>query len=452
MRIVYEIKRDAIPNVVLNKLFKYTSLQTSFSVNNIALVKGRPVVLNLKDLIVHFVDHRHEVVIRRSKYELKKAEDRAHILQGLIIASDNIDEVIALIRASKSPDEAREKLTQKFQLSEVQSKAIVEMRLRQLTGLEQNKLRAEYDDLLKVIDDLKDILEKETRRMDIIKKELLEVKDKYGDERRSVIEYSANEMKIEDLIPNEEVAITISHAGYIKRTNLNEYKVQNRGGVGSKGSSTRDKDFLQELFVATNHNWLLIFTEKGKCFWMRIFEVPEGNKAAKGRAIQNLINIEQDDKVKAYVVIKDIKDEEYTSKNYIIMCTKKGIIKKTSLEAYSRPRINGINAIGIREGDELLEAKLTNGESEILMAISSGRAIRFNESKVRSMGRTASGVRGITLVGSDEVIGMVCAHDFSRTIMVVSENGYGKRTFLNDPENNEPIYRVTNREVRVLKH
>ena len=451
MRIVYEIKRDAIPNVVLNKLFKYTSLQTSFSVNNIALVKGRPVVLNLKDLIVHFVDHRHEVVIRRSKYELKKAEDRAHILQGLIIASDNIDEVIALIRASKSPDEAREKLTQKFQLSEVQSKAIVEMRLRQLTGLEQNKLRAEYDDLLKVIDDLKDILEKETRRMDIIKKELLEVKDKYGDERRSVIEYSANEMKIEDLIPNEEVAITISHAGYIKRTNLNEYKVQNRGGVGSKGSSTRDKDFLQELFVATNHNWLLIFTEKGKCFWMRIFEVPEGNKAAKGRAIQNLINIEQDDKVKAYVVIKDIKDEEYTSKNYIIMCTKKGIIKKTSLEAYSRPRINGINAIGIREGDELLEAKLTNGESEILMAISSGRAIRFNESKVRSMGRTASGVRGITLVGSDEVIGMVCAHDFSRTIMVVSENGYGKRTFLNDPENNEPIYRVTNRGGKGVK-
>tara|TARA_Y200000002_G_scaffold77879_1_gene61330 strand:- start:7168 stop:9693 length:2526 start_codon:yes stop_codon:yes gene_type:complete len=451
MRIVYEIKRDAIPNVVLNKLFKYTSLQTSFSVNNIALVKGRPVVLNLKDLIVHFVDHRHEVVIRRSKFELKKAEDRAHILEGLIIASDNIDEVIALIRSSKSPDEAREKLIQKFQLSDVQSKAIVEMRLRQLTGLEQNKLRAEYDDLLKVIEDLKDILDKESRRMEIIKNELLEIKDKYGDERRSIIEYSANEMKIEDLIPNEEVAITISHAGYIKRTNLNEYKVQNRGGVGSKGSSTRDKDFLQELFVATNHNWLLIFTEKGKCFWMRIFEVPEGNKAAKGRAIQNLINIEQDDKVKAYVVVKDIKDEEYTSNNYIIMCTKKGIIKKTSLEAYSRPRTNGINAIGIREGDELLEAKLTNGESEILMAINSGRAIRFNESKVRSMGRTASGVRGITLVGNDQVIGMVCAQDFSRTIMVVSENGYGKRTMLNDPETNEPIYRVTNRGGKGVK-
>ena len=451
MRIVYEIKRDAIPNVVLNKLFKYTSLQTSFSVNNIALVKGRPVVLNLKDLIIHFVDHRHEVVIRRSKFELKKAEDRAHILEGLIIASDNIDEVIALIRSSKSPDEAREKLIQKFQLSDVQSKAIVEMRLRQLTGLEQNKLRAEYDDLLKVIEDLKDILDKEFRRMEIIKNELLEIKEKYGDERRSIIEYSANEMKIEDLIPNEEVAITISHAGYIKRTNLNEYKVQNRGGVGSKGSSTRDKDFLQELFVATNHNWLLIFTEKGKCFWMRIFEVPEGNKAAKGRAIQNLINIEQDDKVKAYVVVKDIKDEEYTSNNFIIMCTKKGIIKKTSLEAYSRPRTNGINAIGIREGDELLEAKLTNGESEILMAINSGRAIRFNESKVRSMGRTASGVRGITLVGNDQVIGMVCAQDFSRTIMVVSENGYGKRTMLNDPETNEPIYRVTNRGGKGVK-
>ena len=451
MRIVYEIKRDAIPNVVLNKLFKYTSLQTSFSVNNIALVKGRPVVLNLKDLIVHFVDHRHEVVIRRSQFELKKAEDRAHILEGLIIASDNIDEVIALIRSSKSPDEAREKLIQKFQLSDVQSKAIVEMRLRQLTGLEQNKLRAEYDDLLKLIEDLKDILDKESRRMEIIKNELLEVKEKYGDERRSIIEYSANEMKIEDLIPNEEVAITISHAGYIKRTNLNEYKVQNRGGVGSKGSSTRDKDFLQELFVATNHNWLLIFTEKGKCFWMRIFEVPEGNKAARGRAIQNLINIEQDDKVKAYVVVKDIKDEEYTSNNYIIMCTKKGIIKKTSLEAYSRPRTNGINAIGIREGDELLEAKLTNGESEILMAINSGRAIRFNESKVRSMGRTASGVRGITMVENDQVIGMVCAQDFSRTIMVVSENGYGKRTMLNDPKTNEPIYRITNRGGKGVK-
>ena len=451
MRIVYEIKRDAIPNVVLNKLYKYTSLQTSFSVNNIALVKGRPVVLNLKDLILHFVDHRHDVVVRRSKFELKKAEDRAHILEGLIIASDNIDEVIALIRGSKSPEEAREKLMSKFKLSDLQSKAIVEMRLRQLTGLEQDKLRAEYNDLLTVIEDLKDILNREDRRMDIIKNELLEVKDKYGDERRSVIEYSANEMKIEDLIPNAEVAITISHAGYIKRTSLNEYKVQNRGGVGSKGSSTREKDFLQELFVATNHNWLLIFTEKGKCFWMRIFEVPEGNKAAKGRAIQNLINIEQDDKVKAYVVVKDIKDEEYTTNNFIVMCTKKGIIKKTSLEAYSRPRTNGINAIGIREGDELLEARLTNGNSEILMAINSGRAIRFNESKVRSMGRTASGVRGITLASTDQVIGMVCVEDFSRTIMVVSENGFGKRTLLNDAETNEPIYRITNRGGKGVK-
>ena len=451
MRIVYEIKRDAIPNVVLNKLYKYTYLQTSFSVNNIALVKGRPIVLNLKDLIIHFVDHRHEVVVRRSQYELKKAEERAHILEGLIIASDNIDEVISLIRSSKSPDEAREKLMKTFDLSEVQSKAIVEMRLRQLTGLEQDKLRAEYDDLLKVIDDLKDILNREERRMDIIKSELLDIKDKYGDERRSVIEYSANEMKIEDLIPNEEVAVTISHAGYIKRTSLNEYKVQNRGGVGSKGSSTRDKDFLEELFVATNHNWLLIFTEKGRCFWMRIFEVPEGNKVSKGRAIQNLINIEQDDKVKAYVVVKDLKDEDYTSDNFIVMCTKKGIIQKTSLEAYSRPRTNGINAIGIREGDELLEAKLTNGENEILMAIKSGRAIRFNESAVRSMGRTASGVRGISISSEDEVVGMVCVEDFSNTIMVVSENGYGKRTFLNDPDTGETIYRVTNRGGKGVK-
>ena len=451
MRIVYEIKRDAIPNVVLNKLFKYTSLQTSFSVNNIALVNGRPQMLNLKDMITHFVDHRHQVVIRRSKYELRKAEERAHILEGLIIASDNIDEVIALIRSSKSPDEAREKLMKKFKLSEIQSKAIVEMRLRQLTGLEQDKLRAEYNDLLKIIEDLKDILNREDRRMDIIKTELSEIKAKYGDERRSVIEYSANEMKIEDLIPNEEVAITISHAGYIKRTSLNEYKVQNRGGVGSKGSSTRDKDFLEELFVATNHNWLLIFTEKGRCFWMRIFEVPEGGKASKGRAIQNLINIEQDDMVKAYVVVKDIKDEEYTSNNFIVMCTKKGVIKKTSLEAYSRPRTNGINAIGIREGDELLEAKLTNGQNEILMAIKSGRAIRFNESAVRSMGRTASGVRGISIADSDEVVGMVCVEDFTNTIMVVSENGFGKRTLLNDPETGEAIYRVTNRGGKGVK-
>jgi DNA gyrase subunit A len=452
MRIVYEIKRDAIPNVVLNKLFKYTSLQTSFSVNNIALVNGRPQMLNLKDMITHFVDHRHEVVVRRSKYELRKAEERAHILEGLIIASDNIDKVIALIRSSKSPDEAREKLMKNFDLSEIQSKAIVEMRLRQLTGLEQDKLRAEYEALLETINDLKDILSNETRRMDIIKTELLEIKNKYGDERRSIIEYSANEMSIEDLIPNDEVVITISHAGYIKRTSLNEYKVQNRGGVGSKGSSTREKDFLEQLFVATNHNWLLVFTEKGKCFWMRIFEVPEGNKAAKGRAIQNLINIEQDDKVKAYVAVKDIKDKEYTENNFIVMCTKEGVIKKTSLEAYSRPRTNGINAISIREGDELLEAKLTNGENEILLAIKSGRAIRFNESTVRSMGRTASGVRGIRLANEDDqVVGMVCVEDFTNTIMVVSENGFGKRTLLNDPETGEAIYRVTNRGGKGVK-
>ena len=451
MRIVYEIKRDAIPNVVLNKLYKYTALQTSFSVNNIALVNGRPQVLNLKDLIVHFVDHRHDVVVRRAQYELRKAEERAHILEGLIIASDNIDEVIALIRSSKSPDEAREKLMKKFKLSEIQSKAIVEMRLRQLTGLEQDKLRAEYDNLLKTIEDLKDILNREERRMDIIKTELEEIKTKYGDERRSTIEYSANEMRIEDLIPNEEVAVTISHAGYIKRTSLSEYKVQNRGGVGSKGSSTREKDFLEKLFVATNHNWLLIFTEKGRCFWMRIFEVPEGNKSAKGRAIQNLINIEQDDKVKAYVVVNDLKDEDYITNNYIVMCTKKGVIKKTSLDAYSRPRTNGINAIGIREGDELLEAKLTNGENEILLAIKSGRAIRFNESTVRPMGRTASGVRGISMTDSDEVVGMVTVEDFSKTVLVVSENGYGKRTYLNDPETDEPIYRVTNRGGKGVK-
>ena len=371
MRIVYEIKRDAIPNVVLNKLFKYTSLQTSFSINNIALVKGRPQLLNLKDMISEFVEHRHVVVVRRTKYELKKAEERAHILEGLIIASDNIDEVIKIIRASKSADEAREKLITRFKLSEIQSKAIVEMRLRQLTGLEQDKLRAEYDSLKKLIDDLNDILSNEDRRMNIIKTELVDVKSKYGDERRSTIEYSANEMSIEDLIPNDEVAITISHAGYIKRTSLSEYKVQNRGGVGSKGSTIRDKDFLEELFVATNHNWLLIFTEKGKCFWMRIFEIPEGSKISKGRAIQNLINIEQDDSVKAYVVVKDIKNEEYTNSNYIVMCTKRGVIKKTTLEAYSRPRTNGIHAIGIREGDELLEAKLTNGNNEILLAIKS---------------------------------------------------------------------------------
>jgi len=452
MRIVYELKRDAIPNVVLNKLYKYTALQTSFSVNNIALVKGRPEMLNLKDMIHHFVEHRHEVVIRRTEYELKKAKERAHILEGLIIASDNIDEVIKIIRASNSRELARVALMERFKLSEIQSKAIIEMRLGQLTGLEQDKLRAEFDELMKTIDDLNEILANESRRMQIIKDELEEIKEKYGDERRSVIEYSANEMRIEDLIPDDEMVITISHAGYIKRTRLDEYKVQNRGGVGSKASTTRDKDFLSELFVATNHNYLLIFTEKGKCFWMRVFEIPEGSKQAKGRAIQNLINIGQDDKVKAYISTGDLKDEEYVSNNFIVMCTKNGVIKKTKLEAYSRPRTNGINAISIREGDELLEAKMTNGKNEILMALKSGRAIRFSEEKVRSMGRTASGVRGITIVNpGDEVVGMVCVEDFSHTILVVSEKGYGKRTLLNDPETGDAIYRVTNRGGKGVK-
>ncbi|MBT6030328.1 MAG: DNA gyrase subunit A [Crocinitomicaceae bacterium] len=473
MRIVYELKRDAIPNVVLNKLYKYTALQSSFSVNNIALVHGKPVALNLRDMIHHYVEHRHEVVVRRTKYELRKAEERAHILEGLIIASDNIDEVIALIRASKSPEEAREKLIERFELSDLQSRAIVEMRLRQLTGLEQDKLRTEYNELIEKITDLKDILGNEGRRMLIIKTELEEIRDKYGDERRSTIEYSASEMRIEDLIPDEEVVVTISHAGYIKRTSLAEYKVQHRGGVGSKGSNTRDKDFLEHLFVATNHNYLLIFTQKGKCFWMRVFEVPEGNKISKGRAIQNLVNIEPDDKVMAYINTGDVKSEEYikrpatqedvdsglanavdelVDRHYIVMCTRKGVIKKTALEAYSRPRTNGINAIGIREGDELLEAKLTNGSNEILLAVNSGRAIRFNEKKVRAMGRTASGVRGVDVGPGNNVIGMVCVeNESSDTILVVSEKGYGKRTFLNDPEDGEPIYRITNRGGKGVK-
>lgn len=445
MRIVYELKRDSIPNVVLNKLYKYTSLQTSFSINNIALVKGRPEMLNVKDMIHHFVEHRHEVIVRRTQYDLRKAEERAHILEGLIIASDNIDEVIKLIRASKSPEEAREKLMTRFELSDIQSRAIVEMRLRQLTGLEQDKLRTEYEALMLTIADLKDILANEDRRMTIIKDELTYIRDKYGDERRSVIEYSANEMSIEDLIPDEEVVITISHAGYIKRTSLNEYKVQSRGGVGSKGSTTRDKDFLEHLFVATNHNWLLIFTEKGKCFWMRIFEVPEGSKTSKGRALQNLINIDQDDSIKAFINVNDIKDPEYIQDKYIIMCTKKGVIKKTSLEAYSRPRTNGIHAIGIREGDELLEAKLTNGSNEIMMALKSGKCIRFNEEKVRSMGRTASGVRGVTLKSeTDEVIGMICVENEDANVMVVSSKGYGKRSAVAG-------YRITNRGGKGVK-
>ena len=445
MRIVYILKRDAIPNIVLNKLYKYTSLQSSFSVNNIALVNGRPQMLNLKEMIHYFVEHRHDVVVRRTKYELRKAEERAHILEGLIIASDNIDEVIAIIRGSESPDAARENLIKRFELSEIQSKAIVEMRLRQLTGLEQDKLRSEFDELVKTIADLKDILEKKERRMEIIKMELVEVREKYGDKRRSNIEYAGGDLSIEDMIPDENVVITISHAGYIKRTPLAEYKTQHRGGVGQKASTTRDEDFLQDLFVGTNHQYMLFFTQKGKCFWMRVYEIPEGSKTAKGRAIQNLINIEQDDKIQAFICTQDLKDEEYINSHYVIMATKKGQVKKTSLEQYSRPRANGINAISIREDDELLEAKLTNGNSHVILAVKSGKAIRFEESKTRPMGRGASGVRGITLAdASDEVVGMVSINDMDSHILVVSENGYGKRSDLED-------YRITNRGGKGVK-
>jgi DNA gyrase subunit A len=445
MRIVYELKRDAIPNVVLNMLYKYTALQTSFSVNNIALVKGRPEMLTLKDMIHHFVDHRHEVVVRRTKYELDQAEKRAHILEGLIIASDNIDEVIKLIRASASPEEAREKLMERFKLSDIQSRAIVEMRLRQLTGLEQDKLRAEYEELMKTIADLKEILASEDRRMTIIKDELIAIRDKYGDERRSEIVYAANDLRMEDMIPDEEVVITISHMGYIKRTPLAEYRVQSRGGVGSRASTTRDQDFLEYLFVATNHNYMLFFTEKGRCFWMRAFEIPEGTKSSKGRAIQNLINIESDDKVKAFIKVKDLKDEEYINNHYVIMCSQDGIIKKTTLEAYSRPRVNGINAITIKEGDELLEARLTTGNSHILIAGTHGRCIHFPEDKVRPMGRTAAGVRGIKMPEGAKVVGMICVEDIeTESVMVVSENGYGKRSAVED-------YRITNRGGKGVK-
>lgn len=445
MRIVYQLKRDAIPNIVLNTLYKHTALQTSFSVNNIALVNGRPEMLNLKDIIYHFIEHRHEVVVRRTEYELKKAEDRAHILEGLIIASDNIDEVIALIRSSSNAEEARNKLIERFELTEVQAKAIVEMRLRQLTGLEQDKLRAEYEEIMATIEDLKDILARKERRMQVIKDELLEIKEKYGDERRSTIEYSGGDLSIEDMIPDERVVITISHAGYIKRTSLNEYKTQNRGGVGQKGSNTRNEDFLEYLFSGTNHQYMLFFTQKGKCFWMRVYEIPEGSKASKGRAIQNLINIDPDDRVKAFICTQDLKDEEYINKHYVIMATKKGQVKKTSLEQYSRPRTNGINAITIKEDDELLEAKLTNGDSQVMLAVRSGKAIRFEEGKTRPMGRNASGVRGITLADdNDEVVGMISVEDFNSDILVVSENGYGKRSSLED-------YRITNRGGKGVK-
>ena len=445
MRIVYVLKRDAIPNIVLNMLYKYTALQSSFSVNNIALVKGRPQMLNLKDMIHHFVEHRHEVVVRRTQYELRKAEERAHILKGLIIASDNIDEVIALIKASANADEARNKLISTFELTEIQAKAIVEMRLRQLTGLEQDKLRTEFDELMKTIADLKDILDKKDRRMEIIKNELFEVKNKYGDERRSTIEYAGGSFRVEDMIPDEKVVITISHAGYIKRTPLGEYRTQNRGGVGQKASTTRNEDFLEHLFVGTNHQYMLFFTQKGKCFWLRVFEIPEGSKTAKGRAIQNLINIEQDDKVKAFICTQDLKDEEYINSMFVVMATKKGQVKKTSLEQYSRPRTNGINAITVREGDELLQAKLTTGQSQVVLAVKSGKAIRFEESKTRPMGRNASGVRGISLKDAhDEVIGMVTVNDLDSDILVVSEHGYGKRSNLDD-------YRITNRGGKGVK-
>ena len=445
MRIVYVLKRDAIPNIVLNMLYKYTALQSSFSVNNIALVKGRPQLLNLKDLIVYFVEHRHEVVVRRTEFELKKAQERAHILEGLIIASDNIDEVIALIRASANADEARAQLVKTFELTDIQAKAIVEMRLRQLTGLEQDKLRAEYNELMETIKDLNEILGSKDRRMSIIKDELHEVQSKYGDERRSLIEYAGGDLSIEDMIPDEQVVITISHAGYIKRTPLAEYKTQNRGGVGQKASTTRNEDFLEHLFVGTNHQYMLFFTQKGKCFWMRVYEIPEGAKTSKGRAIQNLINIESDDKVKAFICTQDLKDDDYINNHYVIMATKRGQVKKTSLEQYSRPRTNGINAITIKEGDELLEAKLTTGESQVMLALRSGKAIRFEEAKTRPMGRNASGVRGITLAyQDDEVVGMVAVNDMESNILVVSENGYGKRSSLED-------YRITNRGGKGVK-
>lgn len=453
MRIVYILKREAVPNVVLNTLYKYTQLQSSFSVNNIALVSGRPQLLNLKDLIYHFVEHRHDVVVRRTQFELRKAEERAHILEGLIIASDNIDEVIALIRGSKDGDEARAKLIERFSLTEIQARAIVEMRLRQLTGLEQDKLRAEYEDLQKLIQRLKDLLANKDLRMELIKEELVEIRDKYGDNRRSQIEYSGGDVSIEDLIADENVVITISHAGYVKRTPLSEYKTQNRGGVGQKGVATRDSDFLEHLYVASNHQYMMFFTQKGKCYWMRVYEIPEGNKTSKGRAIQNLINIEQDDKVKAFICTKDLKDQEYINKHYVIMVTKEGQVKKTSLEAYSRPRANGVAAITVREGDELLEAKLTTGNSQVLIAVKSGKLVRFEEGKTRPMGRTASGVRGITLADEkDEVIGMVSVDekDIENTqILVVTENGYGKRTKLE--EDGEPVYRITNRGGKGVK-
>lgn len=445
MRIVIDVKKDAISNVVLNTLLKHTALQTSFGVNNVVLVHGRPKLLNLKDLIYHFVGHRHEVVTRRTQFELRQAEKRAHILEGLIIACDNIDEVIRIIRGSKTPEEARNTLMERFSLTDVQASAIVDMRLRQLTGLEQDKLRAEYEEIEKLIAHLQEILASVELRMEIIKNELIEMKQLYGDERRTDIVYASEEFNPEDFYADEEMVITISHMGYIKRTPLSEYKVQNRGGVGSKGSATRDEDFLEHMIMATMHNTMLFFTEKGKCFWLKVYEIPEGTKQSKGRAIQNMLNIEPDDKVKAYINLLDLKDTDYINSNYIVLCSKKGIIKKTTLEAYSRPRQNGVNAITIKEGDQLLEAKLTNGEKDIMLAGKSGKAIRFPENKVRPMGRTASGVRGITLGNEDdEVIGMICIEPEKANVLVVSENGYGKRSDIED-------YRITNRGGKGVK-
>jgi len=446
VRIVYELKKEVITNVILNKLYQYTPLQTSFNVNNIALVNGRPMILNLKDLIVHYVDHRHDVVTRRTKYELREAEKRAHILEGLLIALDHLDAIISLIRGSQTPEEARVGLMESFTLSEIQARAILDMRLQRLTGLEREKIREEYQELLVMIEKYKRILSDPALRMEIIKDELKEIKEKYGDEARTQIVYAASDFRIEDTIPDEDVVITISHLGYIKRTPLSEYRVQHRGGKGHKGTEIRDEDFLEHLFIATNHNYLLLFTEKGKCFWLRVFEIPEGAKTSKGRAIQNLLSIESDDKVRAYINVKELKDKEYINSNYIILVTKRGTIKKTSLEAYSRPRQNGINAITINEGDHLLEAKLTQGKDEVVLALRSGRAIRFNEMNVRPMGRNAAGVRGISLAGpDDEVVGMVCIpQNKTGEILVVSEHGFGKRSDIED-------YRVTNRGGKGVK-
>ncbi len=453
MRIIIILKKDAIANVVLNKLLKYTQLQNTFNVNSIALVNGRPKTLTLKQLLYYFVKHRHEVVVRRTQYELEQAEKRLHILDGLLIALDNLDEVIKLIRSSANPDDAREGLMNNFQLSEVQARAILDMRLQRLTGLERDKIKQEHAELVKQIEYYREVLASEPLRMQIIKDELLEVKEKYGDERRTEVVPNAEEFNPEDFYADEDVVITISHLGYIKRTQLTEFRTQNRGGVGYKGSTARDEDFLEYMFSATMHNTMLFFTEKGKCFWLKVYEIPEGSRTSKGRAIQNIINIAPDDNIRAFINVKNLNDEEFNRSHYIILGTKKGVIKKTLLEAYSRPRTNGINAINIREEDELIEAKLTNGHNEILLAVKSGKAIRFPESKVRAIGRTGSGVRGISLANkNDEVIGMVCVEDPATTsILVVSEKGFGKRTYLNDPEDGSEIYRITNRGAKGVK-